>query len=94
MAAVEEENEAAARHTGPEPYEYPKKRILRQDHFDKALLQIPASISEDMQSLKQIRKFDEEYGAKKKGTKKTMGFGVGTEKKLADAEDVRIRRSP
>lgn len=94
MAAVEEENEAAARHTGPEPYEYPKKRILRQDHFDKALLQIPASISEDMQSLKQIRKFDEEYGAKKKGTKKMMGFGVGAEKKLADAEDVRIRRSP
>ncbi|KAF5667554.1 ATPase family AAA domain-containing protein [Fusarium heterosporum] len=92
MAAVEEENEAAARHTGPEPYEYPKKRILRQDHFDKALLQIPASISEDMQSLKQIRKFDEEYGAKKKGTKKTMGFGVGAEKKHADAEEVRIRR--
>ncbi|KAM0352860.1 hypothetical protein ACHAPU_001742 [Fusarium lateritium] len=94
MAAVEEENEAAARHTGPEPYEYPKKRILRQDHFDKALLQIPASISEDMQSLKQIRKFDEEYGAKKKGTKKTMGFGVGAEKKHADAEEVRIRRGP
>ncbi|CVK96539.1 related to MSP1 protein [Fusarium proliferatum] len=94
MAAVEEENEAAARHSGPEPYEYPQKRILRQDHFDKALRQIPASISEDMQSLKQIRKFDEEYGAKKKGAKKTMGFGVGVEKKLADAEDVRIRRGP
>ncbi|CEI62958.1 hypothetical protein FVEN_g477 [Fusarium venenatum] len=94
MAAVEEENEAAARHTGPEPYEYPKKRILRQDHFDKALRQIPASISEDMQSLKQIRKFDEEYGAKKKGAKKMMGFGVGAEKKLADADEVRIRRGP
>ncbi|KAM0420711.1 hypothetical protein ACHAPT_011493 [Fusarium lateritium] len=92
MAAVEEENEAAARHTGPEPYEYPKKRTLRQEHFDKALRQIPASISEDMESLKQIRKFDEEYGAKKKGAKKTMGFGVGADKKLADAEEVRIRR--
>lgn len=94
MAAVEEENEAAARHTGPEPYEYPKKRTLRQDHFDKALRQIPASISEDMQSLKQIRKFDEEYGAKKKGAKKMMGFGVGAEKKFADADEVRIRRGP
>ncbi|RSL44727.1 hypothetical protein CEP53_011098 [Fusarium sp. AF-6] len=92
MAAVEEENEAAARHTGPEPYEYPKKRTLRQEHFDKALRQIPASISEDMESLKQIRKFDEEYGAKKKGAKKMMGFGVGAEKKFADAEEVRIRR--
>ncbi|KAF4972810.1 hypothetical protein FSARC_710 [Fusarium sarcochroum] len=95
MAAVEEENEAAAQHTGPEPYEYPKKRTLRQEHFDKALRQIPASISEDMESLKQIRKFDEEYGAKKKGAKKTMGFGVGAEKKLGDAaEEVRIRRGP
>ncbi|KAI5457251.1 hypothetical protein BGZ63DRAFT_408009 [Mariannaea sp. PMI_226] len=94
MAAVEEENEAAAKHTGPDPYEYPKKRTLRSHHFDKALKQIPASISEDMESLKQIRKFDEEYGAKKKGAKKTMGFGVGAEKKLADAEDVRIRPSP
>jgi SpoVK/Ycf46/Vps4 family AAA+-type ATPase len=94
MAAVEEENEAAARHTGPEPYEYPKKRTLRQEHFDKALRQIPASISEDMQSLKQIRKFDEEYGAKKKGAKKMMGFGVDAEKKFADADEVRIRRGP
>ncbi|KAF5011490.1 hypothetical protein FDECE_2409 [Fusarium decemcellulare] len=92
MAAVEEENEAAAKHNGPEPYEYPKKRMLRQEHFDKALKQIPASISEDMESLKQIRKFDDEYGAKKKGAKKMMGFGVGVEKKFADAEEVRIRR--
>lgn len=92
MAAVEEENEAAAKHTGPESYEYPKKRTLRPHHFDKALGQIPASISEDMESLKQIRKFDDEYGAKKKGKKKSMGFGVGSEKKLADAEEVRIRR--
>ncbi|KAF5017680.1 hypothetical protein F66182_10374 [Fusarium sp. NRRL 66182] len=94
MAAVEEENEAAAKHPGPEPYEYPKKRTLRQDHFDKALRQIPASISENMESLKQIRKFDEEYGAKKKGAKKMMGFGIGAEKKLADSEEVRIRRGP
>lgn len=92
MAAVEEENEAAAKHTGPEPYEYPKKRTLRSHHFDKALKQIPASISEDMESLKQIRKFDEEYGAKKKNAKKSMGFGVGTEKKYADAaNEIRIR---
>ncbi|KAK7398042.1 hypothetical protein QQX98_012592 [Neonectria punicea] len=93
MAAVEEENEAATKHTGPEPYEYPKKRTLNSAHFDKALKQIPASISEDMESLKQIRKFDEEYGAKKKNAKKTMGFGVGTEKKYADANEARIRPS-
>ncbi|KAF7552294.1 hypothetical protein G7046_g7455 [Stylonectria norvegica] len=92
MAAVEEENQTAAQHVGPDPYEYPKKRTLRQHHFDKALKQIPASISEDMQSLKQIRKFDEEYGAKKRHTKKSMGFGIGIEKKYADrADEVRIR---
>lgn len=94
MAAVEEENEAAARHTGDEPYEYPKKRVLTKEHFDKALKQIPASISEDMQSLKQIRRFDEEYGAKKKEKKKSMGFGIGVEKKFADAEELRIRPGP
>ncbi|CAM1509209.1 Fc.00g029480.m01.CDS01 [Cosmosporella sp. VM-42] len=94
MAAVEEENEAAAKHTGPDPYEYPKKRTLTQAHFEKALKQIPASISEDMESLKQIRKFDEEYGAKKKGKKKSMGFGIGVEKKTIAGDEVRIRPPP
>ncbi|KAI9155321.1 spastin [Paramyrothecium foliicola] len=91
MAAVEEENEAAARHTGPEPYVYPERRVLRKDHFEKALQQIPASISEDMASLKQIRKFDEEYGNRKRKSKKSMGFGIVDEKKLVDVTDARIR---
>jgi hypothetical protein len=91
MAAVEEENEAAARHTGPEPYQYPKKRTLRQDHFERALQQIPASISEDMESLKQIRKFDEEYGNRRKKTKRSMGFGIVDDKKQVDVTDARIR---
>ncbi|UNI16211.1 hypothetical protein JDV02_002671 [Purpureocillium takamizusanense] len=93
MAAVEEENEAAAKHTGPEPFQYPQRRVLRSDHFDKALRQIPASISEDMVSLKLIRKFDEEYGNRRKGAKKkTMGFGILDDKQHASAAETRIRQ--
>ncbi|RFU80857.1 hypothetical protein TARUN_1333 [Trichoderma arundinaceum] len=82
MAAVEEENEAAANHKGPNPFQYPERRILRKYHFEKAVKSIPASISEDMVSLKLIRKFDEEYGNKKRSAKKsTMGFGFAEDKR-------------
>lgn len=82
MAAVEEENEAAANHKGSDPFQYPKRRILRKVHFEKALKSIPASISEDMVSLKLIRKFDEEYGNRKRSpTKSTMGFGSPEDKR-------------
>ncbi|EGR46698.1 uncharacterized protein TRIREDRAFT_65773 [Trichoderma reesei QM6a] len=81
MAAVEEENEAAAKHDGPHPFQYPERRILRKSHFEKALKSIPASISEDMPSLKLIRKFDEEYGNRKRSaTKSSMGFGLVEDK--------------
>ncbi|KAL7802435.1 AAA domain-containing protein [Trichoderma aethiopicum] len=81
MAAVEEENEAAARHEGPHPFQYPERRILRKSHFEKALKSIPASISEDMPSLKLIRKFDEEYGNRKRSaTKSSMGFSLVDDK--------------
>ncbi|KAL7921605.1 hypothetical protein ACQKWADRAFT_124338 [Trichoderma austrokoningii] len=84
MAAVEEENEAAAKHKGSTPFQYPERRILRKSHFDKALKSIPASISEDMISLKLIRKFDEEYGNKKRSTTKSaMGFGFVEDKRHA-----------
>ncbi|KAL6823173.1 AAA domain-containing protein [Trichoderma sp. SZMC 28015] len=82
MAAVEEENEAAAKHKGPHPFQYPERRILQQTHFEKALKSIPASINEDMVSLKLIRKFDEEYGNRKRSaTKSNMGFGFAEDKR-------------
>ncbi|KYK54216.1 mitochondrial AAA ATPase [Drechmeria coniospora] len=93
MAAVEEENEAAAKHAGPEPFRYPERRVLRRHHFEKALKQIPASISEDMASLKMIRKFDEEYGNKKKGPRRHgMGFGI-LDDKHAPAHETRVRQA-
>ncbi|KAG5981938.1 hypothetical protein E4U55_002472 [Claviceps digitariae] len=95
MAAVEEENHLASQHRGPDPYQYPDRRILRPDHFEAALKQIPASISQDMLSLKQIRKFDQEYGNGQRGgagkRKPGMGFGCQSDKDTVDANDARIR---
>ncbi|KAK3344960.1 hypothetical protein B0H65DRAFT_539368 [Neurospora tetraspora] len=45
----------------PAKYEFPEKRILTRKHFEKGMREISASISEDMESLKAIRKFDEQY---------------------------------
>ncbi|KAL6710732.1 hypothetical protein ACN47E_007789 [Coniothyrium glycines] len=59
----------------------PERRVLHQRHFDKALEEISASISEDMSSLNAIKKFDERYGDRKgKKRGKDFGFGVLTER--------------
>lgn len=58
-------------------YEYPAKRTLHTRHFDKAMEEISASISEDMGSLSAIRKFDEKYGDRR-GRRKKAGFGYRT----------------
>lgn len=67
-----------------EKYTYPAIRTLTQSHFDKALGDISASISEDMSSLAAIRKFDEKYGDRR-GRKKKGGLGFGM-KSIADAD--------
>ena len=80
LACVREENEAAAKHVGVAPYEYPSKRTLTREHFESALAEISASISEDMSSLKAIRKFDERYGDRRGRKKRSGGLGFGTQK--------------
>ncbi|KAI1109227.1 hypothetical protein F5Y14DRAFT_40683 [Nemania sp. NC0429] len=90
MAAVKEELEASDRHTGPEPYAWAKKRVLNRRHFDKALTEIGASVSEDMATLTAIRKFDERYGdSKQRKSRRSMGFGVISE--AIDSEQARVR---
>ncbi|TVY75641.1 ATPase family AAA domain-containing protein [Lachnellula suecica] len=93
LACIREENEMAAQHTGEEPYQYPEKRTLTKKHFDKALEEISASISEDMSSLSAIRKFDEKYGDRKGRRKKAsaLGFG-GTTTVERDSESARVRK--
>jgi SpoVK/Ycf46/Vps4 family AAA+-type ATPase len=57
-------------------YIFPAKRTLHLRHFDKALQEISASISEDMSSLSAIKKFDEQFGDRRgKRGKKDFGFG-------------------
>ncbi|KAL1954454.1 hypothetical protein VTO42DRAFT_1178 [Malbranchea cinnamomea] len=75
LACVREEHEKASRHEGDEPYKYPERRTLRKEHFEKALNEISASISEDMSSLSAIRKFDEKYGDRKGRRKRSAGWG-------------------
>ncbi|CAN8103832.1 unnamed protein product [Discula destructiva] len=77
MEAAKEELVAKNKHTGPEAYEFPVKRVLLNRHFEKAVKDITASISEDMQSLKALRKFDAQYGdARRKKKKSLIGFEV------------------
>lgn len=82
MACIKDENALAAAHGGSEPYVFPPKRNLTKAHFEKAMDEISASISDDMSSLAAIRKFDEKYGDRKgRGKKKaSLGFGgMGTD---------------
>ncbi|WEW57206.1 hypothetical protein PRK78_002668 [Emydomyces testavorans] len=75
LACVREEYDAATSHKGEEPYQYPERRTLKSHHFDRAMEEISASISEDMSSLTAIRKFDEKYGDRKGRRKKAGGWG-------------------
>ncbi|KAI3341660.1 hypothetical protein F4824DRAFT_449616 [Ustulina deusta] len=90
MAAVKEELEASERHTGPDPYKWAEKRVLNRRHFDKALKEIGASVSEDMATLTAIRKFDERYGDSK-GRKKRKGMGFEVIPEAPDSDQARVR---
>ena len=82
LSCVKEENERF-KETGT----YPDKRTLEQKHFDKALTEISASISEDMGTLGQIRKFDEKYGEKSGRKKKSQRWGFGSVAQVEDPKE-------
>jgi SpoVK/Ycf46/Vps4 family AAA+-type ATPase len=84
LNCVREENDLARAHIGEEPYQHPEKRTLTAQHFSRALEEITASISEDMNSLKDIKKFDEQYGDKR-NKKKISRWGF---KAANDADKV------
>jgi len=71
-------------------YMFPEKRVLHARHFDRALQEISASISEDMKSLNAIKKFDEKYGDKK-GRKQKRMFGIGIDMGT-DESAARVRK--
>lgn len=98
LACVREENAQAAAaaaaaddaHAQP-AHRYPERRTLTKAHFDTALQEISASISEDMSTLSAIRKFDERYGDRKGRRKRAGRMGFGMESGLSEQEQMRER---
>ncbi|EPS45040.1 hypothetical protein H072_1029 [Dactylellina haptotyla CBS 200.50] len=84
LAAVKDEDKIF-KETGV----YPAKRVLKAKHFDQALGEITASISDDMGSLGMIRKFDEKYGDRKGRKKKASRWGFGGE--VGPQEEIKER---
>jgi len=62
----------------------PAKRVLNAHHFDRALTEVTASISESMETIELLRKFDREYGNAKEKKRKLMGFGTTAEETTAN----------
>lgn len=101
LNAVREENETAAKFRArqeqrpedeQEEYNYPDKRILTGTHFEKALEEIGASISQDMTSLRDIKKFDEQYGDKRGRKRKSPRWGFKSAKEANQVLDtVKVR---
>ncbi|KUI68100.1 Protein MSP1 [Cytospora mali] len=91
MSAVKEEFEAA-RDAGSGVVKAPgRRRVLSTRHFEDALAQISASVSEDMPSLRAIKKFDDKYGdaGAKRQRRGVIGFGGLSE--VTDANVPRVR---
>ncbi|TID24075.1 putative transporter [Venturia nashicola] len=76
LACIKEEMEAkqAAEKNGDAEFKYAEKRTLSERHFKVALGEVSASISDDMSSLKEVKRFDEQFGAGKGKKKKSFGF--------------------
>lgn len=93
LACIRDENKSAAEHAGEDAYVFPERRTLTDKHFERALEEISASISEDMSTLAAIRKFDEKYGDRKGRRKKGPGMGFGgTRIEEKDSEAARVRK--
>jgi SpoVK/Ycf46/Vps4 family AAA+-type ATPase len=92
LNAVREEEKLAKTHQGEEPYQYPVKRILTKEHFETAMEEISASINEDMTSLREIKKFDEQYGDKRGRKNKAPKWGFKSAKEADRVLDtVKVR---
>jgi SpoVK/Ycf46/Vps4 family AAA+-type ATPase len=87
LACVKEENDVAAKAIaeGNTDFKHPPRRRLTRLHFDKALEEIAASISEDMSTLAAMRKWDERYGDRKGRKKKTTWGFIREEVKESNA---------
>ncbi|KUI55858.1 Protein MSP1 [Cytospora mali] len=91
MSAVKEEFEAARDAVSGVVKAPGRRRILSIRHFEDALAQISASVSENMPSLRAIKKFDDKYGdaGAKRQRRGVIGFGGLSE--VTDANVPRVR---
>jgi SpoVK/Ycf46/Vps4 family AAA+-type ATPase len=60
------------------------RRVLLPRHFEKALVEVTPSISESMETIELLRKFDKQYGNAKDKKKKLMGFGTDAPEAVAN----------
>lgn len=94
LPSEEVESKSTNFHSSQDTNPESKRRILAPRHFTHALEEISASISDDMDSLSAIRKFDEKFGDRRGQRKKIGGYGFETfkegERKLSDRARVRI----
>jgi len=93
LACVREENVLVTAHKDDKDFKLPERRTLTSKHFDKAIEEISASISEDMSSLIAIRKFDERYGDRR-GRRKKAAYGFGGADAVIDENAARVRQPP
>ncbi|KAK5136016.1 hypothetical protein LTR08_004270 [Meristemomyces frigidus] len=95
LACVREENEMLVAQKEDKEFKLPEKRTLAPKHFERAISEISASISEDMGSLSAIKKFDEQYGDRRGRRKKAgYGFGIGgAAEGVVDESSVRVRQA-
>ncbi|TKX20403.1 ATPase-like protein 15 [Elsinoe australis] len=90
LAAVKEENQLLEKNKDDKEFKLPDRRTLKKEHFEKAIQEISASISEDMRSLNAIKKFDEQYGDRK-GRRKKEGYGFAGTTVQEDEAAARVR---
>ncbi|KAF2768096.1 AAA-domain-containing protein, partial [Teratosphaeria nubilosa] len=90
LAAVREENDLVAANASNADFKLPEKRTLSSKHFEKAITEISASVSEDMASLTAIRKFDDQFGDRK-GRRKKSSYGFGPTDAVVDESSVLVR---
>jgi len=67
-----------------ESVEMSQKRVLRPSHFEKALTEVSPSISESMETIELLRKFDRQYGNATDKKKQLMGFGTEAPEAVAN----------
>lgn len=68
--------------------EVPERRVLCPNHFEKALVEVTPSISESMETIELLRKFDKQYGNAKDKKKKLMGFGTEAPEAIASVRSL------